>query len=103
MENGLEPVFLIERLERCLRLSDFGKGAWITQGSEGVFSGKMRNNTCSLVGGLISFDYTKGTKTMNEILPRASHLRLGLVTATWLLPALIGCRGPANRRSNLEV
>ena len=49
-------MFLIKWLERCLRLSDFGKGAWIALGLEAVFSRNMRKNTCSLVGGLIGFD-----------------------------------------------
>ena len=39
-------------------MSDFGKDAWIPQGSEALFSRNMRNNTCSLVGGLIGFDYS---------------------------------------------
>ena len=51
-------MFLIKWLERCFRLSDFGKGAWIRQGSEALFSRNMRKNTCSLVGGLIGFDYS---------------------------------------------
>ena len=33
-------VSLIERLEKCLCRSDFGKGAWITQGLEAVFRRK---------------------------------------------------------------
>ena len=51
-------MFLTKRLERCLCRSDFGKGTWITLGLEAVFSRNMRKNTCSLVGGLISFDYS---------------------------------------------
>ena len=39
-------------------MSDFGKGAWIRQGSEALFSRNMRKNTGSLVGGLIGFDYS---------------------------------------------
>ena len=39
-------------------MSDFGKGAWIRQGSEALFSRNIRKNTCSLVGGLIGFDYS---------------------------------------------
>ena len=34
------------------------KGAWITLGLEAVFSRNMRRNTCFLIGGLISFDYS---------------------------------------------
>ena len=51
-------MFLTKRLERCLCRSDFGKGAWITLGLEAVFSRNMRRNTCFLIGGLISFDYS---------------------------------------------
>ena len=47
---------MIKWLERYFRLSDFGKGAWIRQGSEALFSRNMRKNTGSLVGGLIGFD-----------------------------------------------
>ena len=52
------PVFLIKRLERCRSLSDFDKNTWIAHESEGLFSRNMRNNPCSLVGGLISFDHS---------------------------------------------
>ena len=51
-------MFLTKRLERCLCRSDFGKGTWITLGLEAVFSRNMRKNTYSLVGGLISFNYS---------------------------------------------
>ena len=70
MENGLEPVFLIERLERCLRLSDFDKNTWIAHESEGLFSRNMRKNTCFLVGGLIDFDHSPQKD------PKKVHTRL---------------------------
>ena len=51
-------MFLTERLEKCLRLSDFDESTWIAHESEGLFSRNMRKNTCFLVGGLIGFDYS---------------------------------------------
>ena len=39
-------------------MSDFDKNTWIDHESEGLFSRNTRNNTCSLVGGLIGFDYS---------------------------------------------
>ena len=57
MENGLEPVFLIERLERCLRLSDFAKSTWVTQRPEALCGRNMGNNACPNVGVVIDFDH----------------------------------------------
>ena len=40
MENSLAPVFLIERQEKCLCRSDFGKDPWNNSGIRGRFQGK---------------------------------------------------------------
>ena len=40
MEDSLESVFVIERQEKCLCRSDFGKGPWNNSGIRGRFQGK---------------------------------------------------------------
>ena len=65
-------MFLTKWVEKCLRLSDFAKMTWIIEGSEAFFSRPMRANTCSLVGGLIGFDFRC---FFREVLLRAEDFR----------------------------
>ena len=58
MENGLEPVFLIEAagevspLDQILR-----KSTWVTQRPEALCGRNMGNNACPNVGVVIDFDH----------------------------------------------